>query len=175
MNRRNSNSEMAVEIAHERGYFVDDEGNVVSPHGGTLRTRIDNRGYRTFNIKVDGRSYPARVHRLAAYQKYGERIFDPDQQVRHLDENQLNNRPDNISVGTASDNAFDQKPKARVARAKHAARSLRVLSDSNVRSLLRDRDKGATLKELSAKYGVAKSTVSYIVNGKMSYSKGLRQ
>ena len=44
--------------------------------------------------------------------------------------------------------------------------SFRKLSDADVGNLKRDRLSGMTYAELSEKYGVVKSTISYILNSK---------
>ena len=106
-----------------------------------------------------------RVNRLQAYQKFGDALFSCDE-VRHLDGNHKNNSWDNIAIGSKSDNELDKPKAVRVRSAKTAARTQRSLSDSEVRQLRRDRVNGKTYAQLMVKYGIAKSTVSYVVNRK---------
>jgi isopentenyl phosphate kinase len=61
---------------------------------------------------------------------------------------------------------MDIPPAERHKKARKAAATQRKLSKVDVSDLRRDRAGGMTYKMLMAKYGLAKSTVSYIVNGK---------
>lgn len=56
-------------------------------------------------------------------------------------------------------------------RRKIAATAARKLTDVQVASLLEDRRNGATYAELNERYGIKKSAISYIVNGKTKYEK----
>lgn len=161
MNRSNR----ALLRAWEIGYRVDSAGNVVSPYTGQLRkqqTRTDRRsGYRRvrFSVHHEGEKFPVEVHRLAAFQKFGEKLFESGIVVRHLDGDSTNNRPDNIAIGTPSDNEMDRSKEERVARARHAA-SFRAWPEDTIAEIKRDRERGFTYKQLTEKYGIAKSTLS---------------
>jgi hypothetical protein len=163
-------AKLLVDVA-TRGYRVTTEGLVVAPSGRVVKTHPDTRGYLNFTAKPTGgdRSSGRRVyiHRLVAYQKYGSKLFTPGLEVRHLDNNKLNNDVSNIAIGTHQENQRDHPEEYLVAQAKHAASFRRALTTEQAQQLVDDRAAGATYKELMAKYGVAKSTVSYIVNGRM--------
>jgi len=160
--------------ASERGYFVNEDGDVISPTGKKRKPQPYKNSakkggyYYRFTISIPGSRKRTTItfHQLAAYQKFGAMALAKGVLVRHLDGNSENNRPDNLVLGNESDNAMDQCPKIRKARAKHAASHLKRLNDIQVASLRRDRAAGATLKVLCAKYGIAKSTCSYIINRK---------
>jgi len=154
--------------AHERGYRVADDGEVISPMGQTLKQCLDKEGYWTFNLKPSEGGCATRVyvHRLAAYQKFGGNLFTPKIEVRHLDNNKDNNTPGNLALGTRHDNIMDLPESVRVAVAKNAARRRRKLSQAQAVALREDRRKGASYAKLTAKYGITKGAVSYIVNGK---------
>lgn len=64
------------------------------------------------------------------------------------------------------DNTLDMPKAVRVSKNRKAARVLRKLSDSDIEELGAKRAKGATYAELMLGYGLAKSTLSYIVNHK---------
>lgn len=151
------------QLAVLKGYRVDDDGNVYGPSGRKLKVWYQD-GYPIFRVGHSSCSVP--VHRLAAYQKFGEALYVKGIECRHVDGNPSNSKPDNIILGTASDNAMDKDPAVRLGAAKKAAAVLRKLTESERDALLRDRRDGATYSELMKKYGLAKSTVSYIVNGK---------
>lgn len=160
--------------ASERGYYVNEDGDVISPKGTKRKPQpyknSAHRGgyYYRFTISVPGSKKRTTVtyHQLAAYQKFGAVALAEGVVVRHMDGDSENNRPDNIELGDHSDNMMDQCPKVRRARAKHAASHLKKLSDIEVARLRKDRAAGATLKVLCEKYGIAKSTCSYIINKK---------
>ena len=154
-------------VAKLRGYKATPEGDVIAPTGTKLvLTRSKKARYRQFTINIDGMPLPVRVHQFVGYLKYGARALGSNVVVRHKDDDPDNNSFENIRIGTQRDNMMDQPRSVRVARARHAARSTRKLNPAQMRALLADRAAGATYAQLMAKYKIAKSTVSYVVNGK---------
>jgi len=152
-------------IAKLRGYTATQSGDVISPTGTVLACTGGGK-YNTFSINVKGDPLPVKVHQFVAYLKYGRRALGENVVVRHSNDNRRDNSFLNIRIGTQSNNMMDQPRSVRVARARHAAKSNKKLSDAQIRALLADRAGGMKYAELMAKYKVAKSTVSYIVNGK---------
>ena len=148
--------------AVRKGYSVDLQGE---PHGpkGPLAFRKVGTGYRAISVKTpQGRVRNLEVHRLAAYQKFGEALFDA-QVVRHLDGNYLNNCADNLALGTYQENSMDRPSADRKRSARIAASALRKYDDHIVRSIREDRARGSTYKYLTAKYNIPKSTLSYLL------------
>ena len=98
-----------IKIASEKGYFVTKEGDVYFNSRKRVLNACNYGGvkYYSFNIKINGKSTRIKVHRLQAYQKYGDEIFNDEIVVRHLDGNSLNNSYDNIAIGTNHDNRMD--------------------------------------------------------------------
>lgn len=84
---------------YDKGYRVTKNGEVIGLKGKKLKTRLTNRGYPYFNARVNGKKRVITVHRLAAYQKFGDDLFEEGVMVRHLDNNKQNNSLDNISLG----------------------------------------------------------------------------
>jgi len=158
-------SQTALVEAFEKGYRVVD-GSVISPKGRTISLVTDTNGYRKFSVKVAGERQHVPVHRLVGYEKYGKSLFEDDTCVRHLDGDCTNNKADNIRIGSYADNMQDIPAKIRVQKARKAAASKRKLTEQQVAQLRKDREEGATYPQLMSKYGIAKSTVSYIVNKK---------
>lgn len=124
----------AVVIASERGYFVNGEGCVrciingfecVVPvfEIGHHRKRPSIYWYFTVWSPKHKKNLKVMVHKLAAYQKYGKRVFRSALLVRHLDNNHANNRPDNLRLGTRSQNAYDRPREHRVADAARAKKT----------------------------------------------------
>ena len=176
-----SRSNEALLYAVGRGYRVDAEGQVHGPHG-IRKLRLRERGgvsYYTFTVGLPisepGRTkitWPVDVHRLAGYQKFGDRIFDPNLQVRHLGDdddpnNSLNNRPENIGIGTQSNNAMDRGEAKRKRIATHAASFRRKLLPSDIQAIRRRSADGETYRVLAAEFGVSKGNISMIVNRKI--------
>lgn len=152
--------------AYNRGYRVRDDGVVVAPGGNERKVLPNPEGRLKFNIRFGFRVCTVFVHRLAAYQKFEDRLFTPGLEVRHLNNNCLDNSPGNLELGTKVQNAQDIPANVRRSRAKHAASFLRKLSDEEVANLRRDRLTGMTYKQLASKYGVTKASISYIVHSK---------
>lgn len=106
--------------AVQKGYTVDDFGNVWFDNK-MRRLNLDGMYYR-FSIRdLKGKPISIPVHKLQAYQKFGEAIFEPGIVVRHLDGNSMNNSYDNIQIGTQSDNMYDIPVEERITHAKKAS------------------------------------------------------
>lgn len=167
-NSTNTMNSKIIKLVVSLGYKIDKSGFVISPKTNKQIGYIrHNKMYRYFSAGGTGnRTYPVPFHRLQAYQKYGEAIFEPGICVRHLNGDSLDNSWDNIVIGTHQDNMLDKCPIIRQESALSAARSQRKLSWEEVAKLKKERDSGDSLKILSKRYGLAMSTVSYIINNK---------
>lgn len=154
--------------AGQYGYRVDDSGELFSPTGRHLKPGPDRNGYRRFSVRPRDTmvSTSVLVHQLAAIQKFGVAALGSGVQVRHLDGDPGNNRRENLAIGSARDNQMDKPRALRVRVAKQAAYRLRRLTPEQVASMRREYSNGSKLVALAAKYSVAKSTASYIVNRK---------
>lgn len=91
------------------GYFVSDEGHVLSVKGGHPRVLRANRrpnGYLAVTPYCAGKPRNgAEVHVLVTTAFHGPR--PSGLLVRHLDGNRLNNRATNLCWGTGTENQFD--------------------------------------------------------------------
>ena len=153
--------------ASRRGYWIDKAGALFNPRGKAVKGVIDCDGYINTGFRWgDTRSAKLFFHRLQAYQKYSDHMFVAGMMVRHLNGNPSDNNWDNIAIGTNADNSMDKDPETRVRSARIAAAKQRKLSDADIGNLILDRKNGMTYAEIIEKYGIAKSTVSYIVNRK---------
>jgi hypothetical protein len=159
-------SNRLLKAAFERGYRVNERGEVVSPKGRVRKPQqhLKKCGYCVAIFTVDdreGTSYPLRVHRLLAYQMFGDRVFEPGIEVRHLDGNSLNNTPENIALGTPSQNALDRPPIDRRLHASVAGKAQSPHTDETWAAVRADRAAGMGYKKLRAKYGIGLSTLSF--------------
>lgn len=165
-----SAKDRALLKAFEKGYRALEDGTLISPRGRKLSSKSKKRGYIHFSVclREGGASRDVKVaaHRFIAFLKYGNRLFNPGLEVRHLNGNKTDNSFSNLVLGTHSQNMMDRGREERREHGKKAARFLRSLTPDQVKELRRDRDSGKSYKYLCQKYGVAKSTVSYIVNRK---------
>lgn len=163
MNRRGNLAEEALIAAHEKGYRVLPGNQVLSPSGRILSLVSRGGGYLCFCIKRNRKNVFVPIHRLFAYEKFGDVIFDPDIVVRHLNGNNQDNSAENISIGSQSQNMMDIPRNKRKSMGKAGASKRRKFSDHQVQSI-RDRViAGETQASLAKFYGVAKSTIFYIV------------
>jgi len=160
-------------FAIRKGYRVLPDGSVVAP-SGKLRKTGNKNGYRSFCVNADGEYGYVLVHRLLAWQKYGDRIFEAGIEVRHKDGDPSNNNWDNILIGTHSQNMMDVPEQQRLEKAAKAAKARRKLTEAQAAQLRQDRESGMTYKQLMAKYGISKAGVSYVVNGK-TYRNTVKQ
>lgn len=161
---RETKQAAALVSAFKRGYRAR-RGAVIAPSGRVLSLVRDTRGYLRFNVKFyDGKRRPVLVHQLVALQKFGDLAIRQGVHVRHLNGDQSDNRPENIGIGTHSENMRDMDPAVRKQKALRAARVQRRLSDDQVRAMRLERDSGASLKVLGARYGVSLATVSFACN-----------
>ena len=144
--------EEIVRLSKDKGYYVNKDGKLFNSSGKELSLNKNNNGggYLSFNIRING-SKPTRsfIHKLQAYQKFGEEIF--------IDGNSINNSYDNILIGTQSDNMQD------------IPSEVRIISSSNPtynhKDIIESRKFGLTYKEIMTKFGIkSKGTISFILN-----------
>jgi hypothetical protein len=160
-------SQEALEYAVSKGYYVDANGVAFGPKGKLSGHRRDEKGYFDFTVNhpTHGRLH-LMVHRLAAFRKFGPRMFEDGIEVRHRDGDKTNNSPDNILLGTHSENMLDKDPTARLDHAKIAAKKRQALSDEQLAALRADAAAGMGHEALAVKYGVSRGGAHYMVNGK---------
>jgi len=161
-----SKANNAIRCASEAGYRTRKDGSIISPKGRNLKLHPNSAGYLTFSTKQDGRTRNVPVHRLVAYEKYGDVIFKNGVITRHLSGDKLDNRRSNISIGTYSQNRLDMPRHIRLELSINAASKLRKLSARQLTEFRKDREKGASLNFLASKYKISKCCASYVVNGK---------
>lgn len=121
-----------LKLAYLKGYRAVD-GKIISPYGRILKLGLDKTGYLKFYIYIGNNLRDeVYVHRLVAYQKYGNKMFNSDLVVRHLDGNRTNNKDNNILLGTQTDNLMDRPEASRMKHSIHAATKLRKFTDKEM-------------------------------------------
>lgn len=171
-----NNAKMAILEAINRGYTVDKKGNVISPTNNLLSTEgtrnLNGIHYKMFAITLKNKKRTnIKVHRLVAYLKYGDVIFEKGIVVRHINGDHKDNSWDNILIGTYSENMMDKPKNIRMNAAIKATSFCRKYSKDFLEKLFKDRfENNMTYKSLTSKYDIGKSTLSFLFN-KSIFSK----
>ena len=106
-------------IAWEKGYYVNGLGEVYSKW---RQLSLNNyKGYLCFTIRIDDKPRRVNVHRMQAYQKFKDKIYEDNIVVRHLNGNSLDNTFNNIGIGSQSENMFDRPREERTKHGRLAA------------------------------------------------------
>lgn len=169
------NKNLYILKAYEKGYKINEEGKPLNPKGKELKGHVNSKGYLEIGIRYNNVKGNLDVHRFQAYQKFGDKIFEEGIQVRHLDGNQLNNKLENIEIGSAFDNTMDKSPETRYKVAIIASRKYQESTRSyEERCKIYDElSKGTSYKNIGNKYKVSKSTLSYMKNQSIEYKEYL--
>lgn len=156
-----------IVAAYRKGYRVQDN-KLFSFTGKVLSLCKNNSGYFKAWCVIGDLATSLYVHKLAAYQKYGDLIFLPGMTVRHLDGDSSNNYLSNIAIGTMSENKLDMSYEKRYLAAlagnRESVKYTRKYPDFVVECILSDRKSGYTYKDLCHKYQIPKSTLSWMLN-----------
>lgn len=142
-------------------YYITKNGEVYSTFTGQikrLKTQFTNDGYE--KIKLKKKTY--RIHRLVAIYFIENPLNLP--QVNHIDGNKLNNSVENLEW---CDNSYNQKHAWNIGlqKAKTPSNAKLSLEQANeIRQRYVDED--ISQRKLASIYGVAKTTIADILNGR---------
>ena len=101
-------------------------------------------------------------HRLQAYQKYGDKIYEDGVEVRHNNGESLDNSWCNILIGSHSDNMMDIPKQIRIKKALHATSFIRKYDKKEVKDFYTiNRSYKKTMDEFNIS---SKGTLYYILN-----------
>lgn len=148
---------------YEGLYEVSNMGNIRSLRNGCVLALMNSRGYRRCHLAKDGHVKTAQVHRLVA------EAFIPNPenkpQVNHKHGIKSDNRASELEWVTHRENedhAAENGLKARGSR-----NAMVTLNPESVQRLLARREEtGMSIYALAREFGVSKSLVSNILNGK---------
>ncbi len=135
-------------------YSVTDTGIVYSLKGNKkeLIGKISNSGYREVVINHKGKKKYLLVHRLVAenfiYNEFKART------VNHKDGNKLNNSVDNLEWCSDSNNLIHARDNG----------LLKIKIDKKISEQIKNEI--GTIREIAKKYGIGKTQVGYIKQGK---------
>lgn len=156
------------ELALIKGYTVTKGGILLNRNGIQVKGRIKDRkrDYYNFDIRIGPRKENKKVHcmihRLQAYQKFGDKIYEKGIVVRHLNGDRYDNSYDNIDIGTNKDNKNDI-PKELVSI--NCGQISRNYSKETIESIRKDYENGMSYSNIMIKYNISsKGTVHYIIH-----------
>jgi len=148
--------------AYDRGYRVTLDGSVRGVRVAELSLSKNSKGYLSFNMRFDDKVTRIFIHRLQAFQKYGNKIFEEGILVRHLDGDSENNSRDNILIGSASDNMMDIPKKDRIKKSLYATSFVRKYDQKSVKEFHKiNRSYRKTMEKFNIS---SKGTLNYILN-----------
>ena len=148
-------------ILFDKGYRVNDLGEVINPKGDKIMCSEHSKGYRCIGHRINGGKSNIPVHRLQAYIKFGNKIYTKGLVVRHLDGDKLNNSYKNIELGTYSDNRMDMPEEDRKRLAQLAADTQKIYDHNDVYKFY---CKNPSYKAIMNHFGIkSKSTLSNIL------------
>jgi len=148
-------------ILFDKGYRVNDLGEVINPKGDKIMCSKHSKGYRCIGHRINGGKTNIPVHRLQAYIKFGNKIYTKGLVVRHLDGDKLNNSYKNIELGTYSDNRMDMPEEDRKRLAQLAADTQKIYDHNDVYKFYCE---NPSYKAIMNHFGIkSKSTLSNIL------------
>jgi hypothetical protein len=151
------------QIAYEKGYRVTKDGNLLNPKGTKIGS-INNHGYEKTTIRINGKGVVIKTHRLQAYQKYGDKLYEDGIVVRHLNGNSLDNSFGNILTGTQVDNLKDIPLKQRQLNALQSSHK-RIKHPKELVDKLKEEYKVLkSYAKLSRKFNLSYDTTYYLIN-----------
>ena len=159
--------DLYTEIKGYPGYFINQLGNIKNAKGHVMHAKKTNNsttGYYATKLFVNGKpKYPS-IHRLLAMTFLGDPPTDKHV-VNHIDGNGLNNTLSNLEWVTVRENV---RHAVRIGLSKgirgSANRSSKLTEEQTIQVIEMYRQ-GIRLKEISAIYKIAESTVSRIATG----------
>lgn len=123
------------------------------------KLKVDRYGYNTVTLRVGGTRKHFTVSYLVAVAWHGERPEGCE--VRHLNGDSSNDRPDNLTWGTPLENSNDKEVHG--TKVKGEAINTAKLTEDDVRSILASDEPVA---DLAASYGVSIGTIYHIKQGR---------
>lgn len=160
---KNSKASKGVQVAYVLGYRMTKEGEMINTEGELVLGSVRN-GYRVAFFTCDRIQYPIYFHKLQAYCKYGEAIFNTDC-VRHKNDIRTDNSDNNILIGSYQENVNDMYEN-NIKKRKEVRMCESKYSFELKMNIIEEYANGGRLIDLSRKYNVPTTTIYYIVNRK---------
>lgn len=153
-------------VGYEGHYQVSNSGRVkrINRIVGTRTDKVlspfkNDKGYLIVSLYQNGNSKAFLLHRLVLKAFVGQSP-SPKSITRHLDGDQKNNRLDNLTWGTYSENMQDSlKHGTHVCGSKH---KMSKLTERDVKQIIKLLQGNQTQTEIGNMFGVSHRTISYI-------------
>lgn len=156
--------ELREVVGHPK-YMVSNEGAVYSKHFKALKrlkVRIDKGGYLYTQIWVNRHNKQLYIHRAVGA------TFHPNpdgyREVRHLDDNKLNNCADNLAWGTSQDNADDKRRNGGVRWGDSSG--VAVITVAQGVEIVRRAAQGESYLAIAKAFGRTPAYISALITGK---------
>lgn len=150
------------QIASKRGYVVTEQGIFMNPAGKILKS-INEKGYIYTNIRIEGKNVTIKAHRIQAFQKYGEKLYELGMMVRHFNGIPSDNSWKNILIGTHSQNMMDVPEQIRIKKALHATSFVRKYDKQKIKDF--HINTNSSYKKTMLEFGItSKGTLHFILN-----------
>ncbi len=161
---------MIEKMLIKKGYFVSETGQAYSPKGDKIGFYHTN-GYEVVGVRLANKVKKVFVHRLQAYQKYGDALYSSGMEVRHVNGDRTDNSHSNILIGSHSENMQDIPEQVRIIKARYAASFLKKYNNDDV--ILFYNNCKSYKKTMEHFNMTSKGTLHYILNSKL-YKKNPR-
>lgn len=108
------------------------------------------------------------VHQLAAFQRFGHRIFKAGIVVRHLNNDPKDNSRPNLAFGTQKQNSADRSTKSKKLTALRISKTMRAKGLEKYplhleQAIISDRNAGTSYRQLAVKFNLPRETVRYLI------------
>lgn len=149
------------QIAAKRGYVVTEEGVLLNPKGLKIGY-FNEQGYFASGLKVGGKVIRLNAHRLQAFQKYGELLYNDGIVTRHLNSNKEDNSWGNIVIGSYSENMLDIPKQIRIKKAIYASSFKKKYNNEDI---INFHNEHKSYKRTMQQFNISsKGTLNYILN-----------
>ena len=151
------------QTAYDKGYRVTKDGQLIGLSNKVVGC-VNGRGYEHTGIKLNKKHINLETHRLQAYQKYGDKLYENGIVVRHLNGNSLDNSFNNIAIGTYRDNTMDIPKEIRIKSTYAAAKTSIKYNKEFVLKLREEYKVIKSYAELGRKHNMPTSMVWQLIN-----------
>lgn len=151
------------EIFYSKGYRITEYGAILNPKGIEIQGYTDGRGYKRLKLHIGKKYLECDVHRIQAFQKYGELLYQEGIEVRHFNGIKLDNSYNNILIGTHQENMLDIPEAIRVNKAIYATSFMKKHNKEEVKKFYKEN--GNSYKKTLEAFNISsKGTLHYLLN-----------
>jgi len=150
--------------AKESGFYFDENNVLRNKKGNQPKTYLNKDGYKQHSFRYKGKPINFFIHRMVAYEKFGELLYGEGMVVRHLNNNKKDNSFDNISIGTHKENMGDKNKNETLFWAIYASSFLKKHNHQEIKDFYA---KERSYKKTMEKFSIpSKGTLHFILNGR---------